>query len=378
MATANVLQELDELQRDVDMWHQRTSSDLQAMHAKFSGQIRALEDAILMSGGGGGGGGFALGGRGMGGGAVGGAHIHHHHHSLHHGHGMHGGGFGSSAAAAGGGGGLSAPGSAVKSSAAAAVGGLEWEALLTPSRTPQRVGGAGGAGGAGTAGAGGLGTTPSMASPPISHALNYDMLIDEAKHKSLSDASAARNGGGALSDAEQAALRSRPTPDQLPADSKSTPLPHDRNQPCQVLVEFKRKRILQFESPQYVAPGEYVVVAGDRGEDIGLVTHTWLVGVAPAPSGKWASGMGKVTRLATVLEVSQLQGVQTELEMRAVEVAQEKVVEHQLPMRIVDAEYQFDRKKLTFYYQSQHRLDFRNLVRDLYKTFRARIWMELD
>ena len=148
---------------------------------------------------------------------------------------------------------------------------------------------------------------------------------------------------------------------------------------CQALVEFKRKRVLQFESKEFVTAGEFVVVGGDRGEDIGVVTHVWPTGAAE-PTGAWngSIGVGKVLRPATLLEISQLQGVQFELESRAVEVAQEKVAEHQLPMRIVDAEYQFDRKKLTFYYQSNHRLDFRNLVRDLYKTFRARIWMEQD
>ena len=150
--------------------------------------------------------------------------------------------------------------------------------------------------------------------------------------------------------------------------------------PSHVLVEFKRGRVLQFDSSQYVVRGEYVVVIGDRGEDVGLVVYSWPRGTQPVPPEhvKWSGvGVGKVTRIATVLEISQLQGVQAELENRAQDVAQQKVLEHQLPMQIVDAEYQFDRKKLTFYYQSQHRLDFRNLVRDLYKTFRARIWMEL-
>lgn len=148
---------------------------------------------------------------------------------------------------------------------------------------------------------------------------------------------------------------------------------------CHVLVEFKRQRVVQYDSAYYVAPGEYVVVGGDRGEDVGLVKRTWTDAEEQKSSHTSLSEeMGEVLRLASVLEITQLQGVQTELEKRAVEVAQEKVQEHGLPMRIVDAEYQFDRRKLTFFYQSQHRLDFRNLVRVLYKTFRARIWMEPD
>lgn len=43
---------------------------------------------------------------------------------------------------------------------------------------------------------------------------------------------------------------------------------------------------------------------------------------------------------------------------------------------IHDAEYQFDRHKLTIYYQADTRVDFRELVRDLFSAFKARIWMK--
>ncbi|CAG9570136.1 conserved hypothetical protein [Leishmania major strain Friedlin] len=210
--------------------------------------------------------------------------------------------------------------------------------------------------------------SPPMASPPISRGqLNYDHLLDEVINKGASMPP--------FNPEEEAERRRRPNAESVRAPS--TP-PEDCNGPCQVLVEFKRKRVLQYESPYYVAPGEHVVVGGDRGEDIGLVTHSWRDAEAHQLGENRDKGVGKVLRVASVLEVTQLQGVQTELETRAVEVAQEKVQESGLPMRIVDAEYQFDRRKLTFYYQSMHRLDFRTLVRDLYKTFRARIWMEPD
>jgi cell fate regulator YaaT (PSP1 superfamily) len=58
-----------------------------------------------------------------------------------------------------------------------------------------------------------------------------------------------------------------------------------------------------------------------------------------------------------------------------VETAKHKVLEHGLRMTILDAEFQFDKKKLTFYYESDEKVDFRELVRDLYKLYRARIWM---
>ncbi|CAD2213024.1 hypothetical protein AGDE_08855 [Angomonas deanei] len=212
---------------------------------------------------------------------------------------------------------------------------------------------------------------------------------------------------------------------------------------CQTLVEFKRKRMIQYDSALYVKPGSYVIVGGDRGEDLGLVIYTWcevpagktggstglitdrisksvstdgtketspndisnsnlsksstpnrdvtqkppqddaknaVVGVGLTGSKLRRSvgvGSGVVLREASKEDVSQLHSVQAELERRAVDVCTGRILEHNLPMVIVDAEYQYDKKKLTFYYEAQQRMDFRELVRDLYKTFRARIWMEL-
>ena len=53
-----------------------------------------------------------------------------------------------------------------------------------------------------------------------------------------------------------------------------------------------------------------------------------------------------------------------------------KVGERMLPMRVLDAEYQYDRCKLTFFFEADRRIDFRELVRDLYAMFKTRIWLQ--
>ncbi|KAG5465039.1 hypothetical protein LSCM4_00491 [Leishmania orientalis] len=207
--------------------------------------------------------------------------------------------------------------------------------------------------------------------------------------------------------------RGRPKVLKIPGGAADTPgkLGIDLRSSCEVLVEFKRKRVLQYESHEYVAPGSYVIVGGDRGEDLGLVVYVWcevaqegnghvhggggggasdktlsgarkrkVVGVGLTDSKLPRSmgvGNGTVLRLASETDVQQLLGTQAELERRAIDVCAQLVLDHSLPMVIVDAEYQFDKKKLTFFYEAQQRMDFRELVRHLYKTFRARIWMEL-
>ena len=44
-------------------------------------------------------------------------------------------------------------------------------------------------------------------------------------------------------------------------------------------------------------------------------------------------------------------------------------------MSVVDAEYQFDRHKLTISYYADRRIDFRELVRDIFGAVKARVWM---
>jgi hypothetical protein len=45
-------------------------------------------------------------------------------------------------------------------------------------------------------------------------------------------------------------------------------------------------------------------------------------------------------------------------------------------MEIRDAEYQFDRHKLTIYFEADKRIDFRDLVSDLFALYKTRIWMQ--
>lgn len=45
-------------------------------------------------------------------------------------------------------------------------------------------------------------------------------------------------------------------------------------------------------------------------------------------------------------------------------------------MQVLDAEYQFDRHKLTFYFEADRRIDFRELVSELFSQYKTRIWMQ--
>jgi cell fate regulator YaaT (PSP1 superfamily) len=50
-----------------------------------------------------------------------------------------------------------------------------------------------------------------------------------------------------------------------------------------------------------------------------------------------------------------------------------RCAQHNLKMKVSEAEWQFDRNKLIIYFTAERRVDFRELVRDLARTFRTRI-----
>ncbi len=60
-------------------------------------------------------------------------------------------------------------------------------------------------------------------------------------------------------------------------------------------------------------------------------------------------------------------------ELEAMAVCRGRIEAFDLPMNLVDAEWQFDHHRITFYFTADGRVDFRELVRDLAAIFRTRI-----
>ncbi|MBE6690791.1 MAG: stage 0 sporulation protein [Ruminococcaceae bacterium] len=79
-----------------------------------------------------------------------------------------------------------------------------------------------------------------------------------------------------------------------------------------------------------------------------------------------------VLRLATAEDKAHEQENRAK-EKEALKICAEKIAHHKLDMRLVDAQYAFDNSKLLFYFTSEGRVDFRELVRDLAGVFHTRI-----
>lgn len=80
----------------------------------------------------------------------------------------------------------------------------------------------------------------------------------------------------------------------------------------------------------------------------------------------------KVVRIATHEDKTRI-AENIELAKEAQSVCKEKIKEHKLDMKLVSAEYTFDRNKIMFYFTADGRVDFRTLVKDLASIFRTRI-----
>jgi len=136
-----------------------------------------------------------------------------------------------------------------------------------------------------------------------------------------------------------------------------------------------------------------VIVEVERGQDFGAVSA--LGGVAEKKCqrcGACGGGSGLGTRdsglpepptpspepLKSIVRIATNEDRKTAADLRVNEeevrrTARDRVRQHALPMKVSDAEWQWDRKKLTVYFTAEQRVDFRALVRDLATLFHTRI-----
>jgi len=117
-----------------------------------------------------------------------------------------------------------------------------------------------------------------------------------------------------------------------------------------------------------VKEGDYVIVEHDRGLDYGQI-------VSPPEAASDAGSKEqpkKIIRVASDNDLRQIVDNRAKAK-EAFNTCLKKIAEHRLAMKLVQAEYSFDRTKIIFYFTAEGRVDFRNLVKDLAKIFKARI-----
>ncbi|PER37341.1 stage 0 sporulation protein [Bacillus thuringiensis] len=135
-------------------------------------------------------------------------------------------------------------------------------------------------------------------------------------------------------------------------------------------VRFKKAgKVYYFDPNQFdISENEFVIVETVRGIEYGKVVIT----KKKVDENDVVLPLKKVIRIAnendrTIVEENK------HAAKEAYQVCQQKVVEHNLDMKLVDVEYTFDRNKIIFYFTADGRIDFRELVKDLAAIFRTRI-----
>ncbi|MDR3178477.1 MAG: stage 0 sporulation protein [Oscillospiraceae bacterium] len=136
-----------------------------------------------------------------------------------------------------------------------------------------------------------------------------------------------------------------------------------------VRIKLKpREKIYYFkcDSKKY-KPGQVVVVETFRGLECGEVMADFTNN-----SRETLSSENKILRAATKDDLKKLKDNQKKAK-QAYQIFSEKIKEHKLKMKPVDAEYTLDTRKVIFYFSADDRIDFRGLVRDLASFFHIRI-----
>ncbi|KAG6905877.1 hypothetical protein DXG01_017127 [Tephrocybe rancida] len=147
------------------------------------------------------------------------------------------------------------------------------------------------------------------------------------------------------------------------------------------IVEFKAGRtdIFYTSDPAHdIRVGDCVIVEADRGRDIGSVVNDAVtLAEGEAFNSRQLEHTGSAERktgifLKRLLGKAQPQDEQSLVtkihdEVKVIRVCKSKAREMKLLIEVVNAEYQWDRRKLTIYFWSEKRIDFRRMVKELFQ-----------
>ena len=135
-------------------------------------------------------------------------------------------------------------------------------------------------------------------------------------------------------------------------------------------VRFREGGKMYYFEPNNIDCGEnsHVIVETARG----LEYATVVMPKRTVSGNEVVLPLRKLVRIATDNDERRHEE-NLEKEVEAYNMCLSKIEEHRLDMKLVEVEYAFDNSKLLFYFTSEGRVDFRDLVKDLASVFRTRI-----
>ena len=135
-------------------------------------------------------------------------------------------------------------------------------------------------------------------------------------------------------------------------------------------IRFKKLGKIYFFNPKEIKlqKGDKIIVETSQGEEYAEV----LIPNRYVEDEKIVAPLKKVLRIATNKDIKRHEECK-KIEKEAFKVCEEKIKEHKLNMTLTNVECKFDNSKMLFYFTSDGRVDFRELVRDLAAIYRTRI-----
>lgn len=136
-------------------------------------------------------------------------------------------------------------------------------------------------------------------------------------------------------------------------------------------VRFRQAGKIYYFDPgknENIKRDTHVIVETAKGVEYGTV----VLPPTEMPEEKIVAPLKGIIRIATKAD-EESERKNREKEKEAFGICLEKISKHGLEMKLIAAEYTFDKNKLLFYFTADGRIDFRELVKDLASVFRTRI-----
>ena len=135
-------------------------------------------------------------------------------------------------------------------------------------------------------------------------------------------------------------------------------------------VRFKTAGKMYYFSPGKleIKEGEGVIVETARGMEYATIELARTV----VSDDNVVKPLKSIVRIADEKDIKRHEENESR-KAEAMKLCQEKILKHNLEMKLIDVEYTFDNNKIVFYFTADGRIDFRELVKDLAGVFRMRI-----
>jgi len=130
-------------------------------------------------------------------------------------------------------------------------------------------------------------------------------------------------------------------------------------------LSYSHETFLAIYRDDSLYPGSMVIVPTRYGKDLAQV-------IGPVRCKHDVSDIVWIERVAEKEDLDKANHNHA-LEQEAFNICKEKIINHQLEMKLVQVHYLLEEPKILFFFTAENRVDFRELVKDLVSVFKTRI-----